>query len=81
MYYYTVSKPCILDYGANVGGHKQFPCAEAQLRAIRSFLGLNSKSSNTAIMGDMGWTPQNVPQSLSISRQCIRYSQMEDSHL
>ena len=72
----------IIDYGSCVWGHKHFSCiAAVQHRAMRSFLGLHSKTSNTAVLGEMGWTPQVILQQLCIGRQCIRYSKMEEDRI
>ena len=72
----------VLDYGACVWGHKQFSCISAvQHRAMRSFLGVHCKTSNTAIFGEMGWTPQFILQTMCIGRQLCRYSKMDPSRL
>ena len=72
----------ILDYGVSVWGHHEYACINAvQLRAIRSFLGLHSKSSTSAILGEMGWTPQVIQQKIGIARQMCRLSKMEGTRL
>ena len=72
----------ILDYGACVWGHRNYPAiAAVQHRAIRSFLGVHSKTVNSAILGEMGWTPQCVLQQVCIARQLCRLSKMDESRL
>ena len=72
----------VLDYGACVWGHKEFDCImSVEYRAIRFFLGVSKRTTITAIMGDMGWTPQCVNQKLAICRQMRRYSFMDNTRL
>ena len=72
----------VLDYGACVWGLQEFECINAvQHRATRFFLGVGKKTPNTAIMGEMGWTPQMVAQIQCIGRQLCRYSKMDQGRL
>ena len=72
----------VIDYGACIWGLTDFPCIQAvQNRAIRSFLGVHSKTSTAAIQGEMGWIPQSVSQWLCITRQWCRYSHMDINRL
>ncbi len=72
----------ILDYGAPVWAHKEYPCIKAvQHRAIRFFLGVSKRTANNAILGDIGWTPQLVNQRLAMCRQICRYGRMDNSRL
>ena len=72
----------ILDYGVCVWGHKEYPSIMAvQHRAIRSFLGVHDRTSTSAILGEMGWTPQAILQKVGIARQMKRLSEMDISRL
>ena len=72
----------IIDYGASVWGHTHFSCIEAvQNRAMRFFLGVPSKTPNTAVIGEMGWMASRSRIWICIARLFTRYSNMEDDRL
>ena len=48
---------------------------------MRLILGLQCKLPNTAILGEMVWTPWKVSQRKCIARQFCHYSKIEDRHL
>ena len=79
---YEASVQSILDYGASVWGYKEFSCIKAvQHRAIRSFLGVSKTTCNAAILGEVGWIPQEIHQKISMVRQWFRYSKMNDNRI
>lgn len=72
----------IITYSSAVWGYKQFPCIDAvQNKASRFFLGLRRYASNTAVQGDMGWTPIFVKSWDSVIRQYRRFCDMDDYRL
>ena len=67
----------VIDYGVCVWGHSEFSCINAvQNRAMRFFLGVNSKAPNTAVVGEMGWIPSCVHQWSCIARYFCHFSQI-----
>ena len=59
----------VLDYVAGVWGFKQYPKSEAvHNRAMRYFLGIHKFTPTLAIMGDMGWEPNEVRWSMHMVR-------------
>ena len=72
----------VIDYGACVWGSKEFECIKAvQHRAMRFFLGVHKKTTNSAVLGEMGWTPQEVHQKVCVMRQLLRYSRMKETRI
>ncbi len=58
-----------LNYGAPIWGTYNIPAINAvQNRAIRFFMGLKKFAPNSALNGDMGWTPPVVRQWGSVVR-------------
>ena len=49
--------------------------------AIRFFLGVPAKTSNTALQGEMGWLAPHVKQWICIARQWCHYSEMDDERI
>ena len=72
----------VISYAASVWSVKTFSCIETiQNRACRFFLGVNRYAPNTAVAGDMGWTPSYIKLYASVLRHFYRVRNMGDERL
>ena len=67
----------VISYGAAIWGTKQFSCINAiHARAMRFFLGTGKYTPNTAVQGEMGWSPIHLAQWKSVCNhwsRCLNY--------
>jgi hypothetical protein len=79
--YDTMVWPTI-SYGAAIWGIQEFTCINAvHHKACRFFLGVGRYTPNTAVTGDMGWTPPHIRQWKSVLGQWFRLNRMDDNRL
>ena len=72
----------VISYAASVWSVKTISCIKTiQNRACRFFLDVNRYAPNTAVAGDMGWTPSYTKLYASVLRHFCRVRNMGDERL
>ena len=70
----------IMDYCAGIWGFKSyFKCNTVHNRAIRTYLEVHNKTSNLAIMGEVGWVEPDIRRKLEMIRMWARLIRMDDN--
>jgi hypothetical protein len=71
-----------INYGSAIWGDRQFSCINAvQQRAARFFLGVGRYTPNSAVSGDIGWTPPLVKQLKTVIGQWYRLKHMQSDRI
>ena len=72
----------IADYSAGIWGYKCYPKSETmQIRALRTFLGVNKFASSLAVNGDTGWPSMRIRRHLEMVRLWNRLVSMREDRL
>ena len=72
----------VISYGAAVWGMKEYSVINTgQNKACRFFLGVGKYTPNTAVNGDMGWTPTHIKQMTTVLSHWFRLNHMDSDRI
>ena len=72
----------VLNYGAEIWGYSsETKTVLVQNKAMRVFLGVNQRTPNIGMIGDLGWIPHSITKSICMLNYWNRIVKMDDTRL